>query len=73
MDLDFDDWMKYGIKQGWCGPPVCYTHDGLPLSETEYDLEDECIHIVRMYDSQEMKEQVEENHTPSLWRNIYND
>jgi hypothetical protein len=71
MDLDFDDWMSYGIKKGWCGPPVCYTHDGLPLSEEEYDLEDECLHVVRMYEDGEMKKAIEENHSPSQWRNIY--
>lgn len=71
MDLSFDEWMAYGIDQGWCGPPVCNTHDGLPLSQKEYDLEDECIHIVRLYEDKEMKEQIEENHTPSLWRNKY--
>ena len=71
MDLDFDDWMSYGIKKGWCGPPVCYTHDGLPLSEEEYDLEDECLHVIRMYEDGEMKKAIEENHSPSQWRNIY--
>lgn len=71
MDLDFDDWMSYGIKKGWCGPPVCYTHDGLPLSEAEYDLEDECLHVIRMYEDKQMKDAIEENHSPSMWRNIY--
>ena len=36
--VDFDLWLKYGIEQGFCGPPVCYTHDGIPTSEEE-DLE----------------------------------
>jgi hypothetical protein len=71
MDVDFDEWMSFGIEKGWCGPPVCNTHDGLPLSETEYDLEDECIHIIRLYDDKEMKDAVEENHSPSHWRDIY--
>lgn len=71
MDLDFDEWMSFGIEKGWCGPPVCNTHDGLPLSETEYDLEDECIHIIRLYDDKEMKDAVEENHSPSYWRDTY--
>lgn len=72
MDVNsFDEWMTYGISKGWCGPPVCYTHDGLPVSESEYDLEDQCLHIVRMYDDEATKEQVEENHAPSKWRNSY--
>jgi hypothetical protein len=67
----FYEWMSYGIEKGWCGPPVCYTHDGLPMSSSEYDEEDLCMHIVRMYEDEEMKEQIEEEHTPSQWRNSY--
>jgi hypothetical protein len=73
--LDFDEWMSYGIKKGWCGPPVCSTHDGLPMSEQE-DVEfgegqDPCIHVVRMYDDVDTKEKIENNHSPSQWRNSY--
>jgi len=54
MDLTFEEWMTYGIEKGWCGPPVCYTHDGLPMSEQEYaefdEGQDPCAHVVRMYD-----------------------
>lgn len=74
MDLGFDEWMQYGIKKGWCGPPVCYTHDGLPMADEEMssdDLDAFCIHIVRMYEDDQTKRQVEENHSPSTWRDIY--
>ena len=74
--MTFDDWMKYGIKQGWCGAPVCYTHDGLPTSpeeDEEFEMGDPCIHIVRMYDSEEHKAEIEESHSPSQWRNHYTD
>lgn len=74
MDLGFDEWMQYGIKKGWCGPPVCYTHDGLPMADEEMssdDIDDFCIHIVRMYEDDQIKRQVEENHSPSTWRDIY--
>lgn len=75
MDLTFSEWMTYGIEKGWCGPPVCYTHDGLPMSNEE-DVEfgegqDPCMHIVRMYEDIEMKERIENNHSPSTWRNSY--
>ena len=75
MALDYDEWMTYGIKKGWCGPPVCYTHDGLPMSEQE-DVEfgegqDPCIHIVRMYEDIDMKKEIESNHSPTQWRNSY--
>jgi hypothetical protein len=75
MDLTFSEWMAYGVKQGWCGAPICYTHDGLPMSNEE-DMEfaegqDPCMHIVRMYEDIEMKKSIEDNHSPSVWRNSY--
>ena len=73
--LNFDEWITYGIKKGWCGPPVCSTHDGLPMSEqedTEFgEGQDPCVHIVRMYDDIDMKKEIENNHSPSQWRNSY--
>jgi hypothetical protein len=48
----------------------------LPLTpeeeETMYDgTEEYCIHIVRMYDSEETAKKVLENHSPSQWRDHY--
>ena len=75
MDITFDEWISYGIEKGWCGPPVCYTHDGLPMSEQEYaefdEGQDPCTHVVRMYEDIDMKKSIEENHSPSQWRNSY--
>jgi hypothetical protein len=75
MDITFDEWISYGIEKGWCGPPVCYTHDGLPMSEQEYaefdEGQDPCTHVVRMYEDTDMKKSIEENHSPSQWRNSY--
>jgi hypothetical protein len=74
MDLTFDEWIAYGIEKGWCGPPVCYTHDGLPTTNEEFESDDIdafCIHVVRMYEDHAMKENVEQNHSPSTWRNNY--
>ena len=75
MALDYDEWMTYGIKKGWCGPPVCYTHDGLPMSEQEYaefdEGQDPCTHVVRLYEDIDMKKNIEDNHSPSQWRNSY--
>jgi len=70
--VTFDEWIKYGYDQNWCGPPVCETHDGTPLSESEEaamgEGDDICFHVVRLYDSPEMKQLVEEFHSPSQWR-----
>ena len=75
MDMTFDEWITYGIEKGWCGPPVCYTHDGLPMSEQEYaefdEGQDPCTHVVRMYKDIDMKKEIEDNHSPSQWRNSY--
>lgn len=67
--MTFDEWLKQGYDNGWVGPAVCYNHDGLPTSEEEdADFDDACLHIVRLYESPEMKKAVEVNHAPSLWR-----
>lgn len=71
--MDYNEWIQIGIKNNWCGPAVCYTHDGLPTSvqeEEEWEEGDPCIHIIRLYESVDVKKEVEENHSPSTWRNI---
>lgn len=73
--MSFYEWMKFGIEQGWCGPPVCITHDGLPATPEEDDQQinglDPCIHIVRMYEDGDQKREIEEYHSPSTWRDSY--
>lgn len=69
---DVEQWLRWGYERGWCGPPVCATHDGVPTSEAEddelMDGYDGCQHVIRLYESSEMKEAVEDNHSPSVWR-----
>lgn len=73
--MEFTEWMKIGIENGWCGPPVCYTHDGMPMSEKEdaqwADGDDSCLHIIRLYEDAEHKSEIEDAHSPSTWRNNY--
>jgi len=66
--MTFEEWLQFGYENGWCGPDVCETHDGLPVSNDEYNEDEPCIHIVRLYDSLETKKAVEESHSPSIWR-----
>jgi hypothetical protein len=71
--MNYNEWIDVGVEEGWCGPAVCYTHDGLPTSMKEdvvNDLDGEypCIHIIRLYESIEQKLEIEENHSPSNWR-----
>jgi hypothetical protein len=69
--MTFDEWLKFGIENDWVGPSVCYTHDGLPTSEIEdeeWQENDPCIHVLRLYESVEAKQAIEANHSPSVWR-----
>jgi len=69
--LTLQQWIEIGIQQGWCGPSICITHDGLPMTsqeEEEFEEGDPCVHIVRLYADDETRKGVEENHSPSNWR-----
>jgi len=70
--MDADEWLRFGIENGFCGPPVCFTHDGLPTTAAEdadgWTGDDPCIHIIRPYADAAMKAAVEADHPPSVWR-----
>lgn len=67
--IDIGEWMHYGYLKGWCGPPVCAIHDGIPMSEAEDESEDEiCVHVIRLYEDEPNRIEVELNHSPSSWR-----
>lgn len=75
-DMTFLEWLKIGMDEGWVGPPVCETHDGLPMSDEEYtimevDGEPPCINILRIYDDANQKKAIEDVHSPSVWRNPF--
>ena len=71
-EMTAEQWLEYGYKRGFCGPPVCAMHDGVPASEGEAflldDNDDPCIHVLRLYEDEEMKTAVEKEHAPSVWR-----
>lgn len=71
-NLEFDDWVRIGMAHGWCGAPVCSTHDGVPThsgeDESFDDGDDVCIHVIRLYANDIERELVEINHSPSQWR-----
>jgi len=74
LPMTFDHWLKLGMDYGFCGPAICATHDGHPMTEAE-ELEfedgyDPCIHMLRVYSDEDHKRLVEENHAPSTWRKI---
>jgi len=50
--MTFDEWLDYGIKNDYCSPQFCNTHDGLPMVDIEMEVWDEghdpCLHMVRL-------------------------
>ena len=73
--MNFDEWIKIGLNNNWCGPAVCYTHDSFPMTEQEDDEfaegSDPCMHMIRLYEDTEHKLNVESAHSPSMWRKPY--
>ncbi len=72
-DMTFDEWLQIGLDNGFCGPAVCETHDGFPMSDEEWaiaDLDGEppCMHMIRLYQDDEHKKAIEDAHSPSQWR-----
>jgi hypothetical protein len=69
MSMTFDEWLQHGLTQGWVGPAVCSTHDGIPTTaEEDENYDDACIHVLRLYEDETTKLAVEDNHAPSVWR-----
>ena len=50
--MNFDKWLEYGFKKGYCSIQFCDTHDGGQLTEKEMRIWDEggdpCSHHVRL-------------------------
>lgn len=67
-----EEWLEYGISHGYCGPPVCVCHDGIPMtSEEDNEWEENgevCVHMIRPYAETSERLAVEHNHAPSVWR-----
>ena len=52
VHVDFYEWLRYGVEQGYCTEQFCLTHTGYPMSEREeqdwVDGYDRCAHMVRL-------------------------
>lgn len=70
--LSFDQWLEIGFRNNFCSPPVCYAHDGVPMTATEREELDEgidpCMHIVRLYEDTATRKGVEAFHEPTSQR-----
>lgn len=71
-EMSFEEWIEEGYIRGWIGPPICHTHDGVPMTSQEEDDfdagSDPCVHILRLYEDEGVKRRVELSHSPSVWR-----
>ena len=36
-DVDFREWVSFGVEKGWVSFPVCDIHEGLPMTPEEED------------------------------------
>lgn len=70
--LSCEEWLAHGWQQGWCSPPVCAVHDGIPYSPEEDDAmdggDDPCVHVLRLYETTEQRLAVEAEGGPVSWR-----
>jgi hypothetical protein len=63
-----EEWLAYGIEQGFCSMPICVYHDGIPTTHSE-DLDIDkhgeiCLHLIRPYKNGRQRKAVEDN-TPA--------
>lgn len=66
--MDMNEWLRMGWANGWCSGPVCPTHDGVPLSESEFEDDEPCLSVVRLFFTEEERLAVIADHAPSTWR-----
>ncbi len=70
--MTFDEWIQIGVDNKWCGAPVCSSHDGIPMSEAEEQMweegSDPCHHVVRLYESEEVADEINQTFSAYSWR-----
>jgi hypothetical protein len=63
--MKFEDWLAIGREHGLCSPPVCNTHDVVPMTDRELDMwedgDDPCIHVLRLYEDPRIMDEAEKN------------
>ena len=52
LKMEFEEWLQYGVENGFCTNKFCATHDEIPMHKTEERAWDEggdpCQHVVRL-------------------------
>lgn len=50
--MNRDEWLQYGVDNGFCTEPFCYTHDPMPETKAEeiawLSGDDPCVVIMRL-------------------------
>lgn len=68
--MTFDEWIKLGLANDWISPPMCETHDGIPMTQEELDESweggDPCVHVLRLYESSAQKTDAETTYRDSV-------
>jgi len=58
--MTFEEWLAFGVANGFCSEQECDTHAGYPVTETEHQLFeqgiDPCIHVVRLGSEKDWEE-----------------
>lgn len=65
---DMHEWLRYGIDRGWCSPPVCSTHDGIPTTLEEDEADEPCVFVIRCYRDDDHRGEVEANSPAAVQR-----
>jgi hypothetical protein len=47
MEMTIEEWLQYGIENGYCTEVFCDTHDGGPASTSEWLAFDEGLDLCR--------------------------
>lgn len=56
--MNREDWLRYGHDNGYCSPPLCCPHDGIPMTDIEVEEPDECFTVVRIYKDDTQRTQI---------------
>ena len=53
MSIEYDEWLKIGVSNGWVSQPFCHTHDGDPYMTIDEEKQweegdDPCLVVLKV-------------------------
>jgi len=52
VNLTREQWIQFGVREGYCSAPFCDTHDGPPMADSENEVWDQggdpCMVYIRV-------------------------